>query len=88
MTAGRHITKAAIALIRVYQLFFSPLKGMLFGTASCCRFTPSCSCYAMEAFRAHGLLRGIVLAARRILRCHPWGGAGHDPVPEFPMTRH
>ena len=84
MTVGRSI---AIFLIRIYQVVFSPLKGMLFGTASCCRFTPSCSCYAMEAFRAHGLFQGTVLAARRILRCHPWGGAGYDPVPQCPAPK-
>jgi len=46
-----------------------------------CRFTPSCSAYAIEAWRRHGLFRGSYLAARRLLRCHPWGGCGHDPVP-------
>lgn len=81
MTAGSHI---AIAAIRSYQVVLSPLKGVLFGTASCCRYTPTCSCYAIEAFRSHGLFRGSYLAARRILRCHPWGSAGHDPVPERP----
>lgn len=46
-----------------------------------CRFTPSCSTYALEAIKKHGPLRGLYLAVRRILRCHPWGGHGHDPVP-------
>jgi uncharacterized protein len=81
-------TVAAIGLVRLYQVTLSPLKTMFFGTAQCCRFTPSCSCYALEAFRVHGFCRGGIMAARRILRCHPWGGAGHDPVPPSPMTGH
>ncbi len=46
-----------------------------------CRFTPTCSTYAVEAIKKHGPLRGLYLAIRRIMRCHPWGGHGHDPVP-------
>jgi putative membrane protein insertion efficiency factor len=78
MIAGRYI---AIALVRLYQIVFTPLKGMLFGAASCCRFSPTCSSYAIEALRAHGLFRGGLFTARRLLRCHPWGGSGYDPVP-------
>ena len=65
----------AIFLIRGYQLLLSPLLG------NNCRFHPTCSEYAIEAVRAHGVARGRWLAVRRIGRCHPWGGAGHDPVP-------
>jgi uncharacterized protein len=65
----------AIFLIRGYQLLLSPLLG------NNCRFHPTCSEYAIEAIRAHGAARGLWLAVRRIGRCHPWGGAGHDPVP-------
>ena len=61
--------------IRFYQLFISPM------TPSACRFTPTCSQYALEAIRKHGPFRGLYLAVRRILRCHPWGGSGYDPVP-------
>lgn len=64
-----------ILLIRLYQLTISPLLGPK------CRFTPTCSNYALEAFKKYGLFRGLWLTARRIARCHPWGGSGYDPVP-------
>jgi hypothetical protein len=70
--------------IRVYQLTFSPAQAFLFGSAGGCRYTPTCSVYAVEALRGHGLAAGTMLATRRICRCHPWGGCGHDPVPERP----
>ena len=63
-----------IVLIRFYQICISPLK------PPTCRFTPTCSAYALEALRKHGLFKGSWLAVRRILRCHPWGGSGYDPV--------
>jgi putative membrane protein insertion efficiency factor len=61
--------------IRLYQLFVSPLL------LPSCRYLPSCSEYAAEAIATHGALRGSWLALRRLLRCHPWGGSGYDPVP-------
>ncbi len=61
--------------IRFYQKFISPLFPAV------CRFTPTCSQYAVEAIRKHGPLRGVWLAVKRILRCNPWGGSGYDPVP-------
>jgi putative membrane protein insertion efficiency factor len=64
-----------LALIRLYQWFLSPFLG------NACRFTPSCSHYGYEAIAAHGPLLGSWLALKRIARCHPWGGSGHDPVP-------
>jgi putative membrane protein insertion efficiency factor len=64
-----------VLLIRGYQLFVSPLLGPR------CRFYPSCSAYAVEAITTHGALRGTYLAARRLLRCHPWNPGGPDPVP-------
>jgi len=66
---------AAIGLIRFYQYFISPFW------PGVCRYGPSCSEYGREAFERHGLLRGGWLTLRRILRCHPWGGSGYDPVP-------
>ncbi len=61
--------------IRFYQLSISPML------PKSCRFEPTCSAYAIEALRKHGPLKGLYLAVRRILRCHPWGGSGYDPVP-------
>jgi putative membrane protein insertion efficiency factor len=52
------------------------------GRPSPCRFDPTCSAYALEALEQHGALRGSWLTARRLVRCHPWGGVGWDPVPE------
>ena len=69
-------SRLLILPIRFYQRFISPL------TPPSCRFTPTCSQYAVEAIRKHGPVRGLYLAVRRILRCHPWGGSGYDPVPD------
>ncbi|MBO5771147.1 MAG: membrane protein insertion efficiency factor YidD [Alistipes sp.] len=75
-TICRQIVRAPfVALIRFYQLCISPL------TPPSCRFTPTCSQYALEALRRHGVVRGLWLALKRIARCHPWGGSGYDPVP-------
>ena len=65
-----------IALIRAYQYTLSPVLPPR------CRYHPTCSAYAIDALRNHGVARGGWLALRRILRCHPWGGQGYDPVPE------
>ena len=70
----------AIFLVRA-QRAFSPIWRMLLGTPGpCCRFHPTCSQYAEEAIRQHGLVRGGGMALGRLIRCHPWGGVGHDPV--------
>jgi putative membrane protein insertion efficiency factor len=63
------------APIRFYQYFLSPLLGRN------CRFTPTCSAYAIEAIQIHGALYGLWLATRRIVRCNPWCRGGYDPVP-------
>lgn len=65
-----------VFLIKFYQICISPLKG-----GPTCRFTPTCSQYALEALRKYGLFKGGWLALKRIVRCHPWGGSGYDPVP-------
>ena len=72
------LTRAALRLLRGYQLLLSPLTG------SNCRYQPSCSQYAREAIERFGVLRGGWLSMKRLARCHPWGGHGFDPVPESP----
>jgi putative membrane protein insertion efficiency factor len=69
------ITTGLTGLIRIYQYAISPFLG------SNCRFYPSCSHYMLEAIETHGLLKGIALGSRRILKCHPWHEGGIDPVP-------
>lgn len=74
-----------VALIQLYRWVLSPAKTTLLG-GPVCRFTPSCSDYALEAVRRHGPFQGGALAARRLCRCHPWGGCGPDPVPDLIRT--
>ena len=62
--------------IRAYRLLLSPWLGLN------CRYQPTCSAYALEALEKHGAIRGTWLAIRRIVRCHPGGGSGYDPVPD------
>lgn len=69
------IRRLFILPIRFYQLCISPML------PNACRFTPTCSQYAVEAIMRHGVIYGSWLALKRILRCHPWGGSGYDPVP-------
>jgi putative membrane protein insertion efficiency factor len=64
-----------ICLIKIYQWTLSPLLGPK------CRFTPTCSQYGIEAFKKYGPVKGLWLTLKRIARCNPWGGHGHDPVP-------
>jgi uncharacterized protein len=78
MNAAQHIL---IFGVRLYRWVLSPAKTFLFGPLGRCRFTPSCSEYALEAVRGHGAWAGSWLAIKRIGRCHPWGGCGDDPVP-------
>jgi putative membrane protein insertion efficiency factor len=67
--------------VRAYQILISPLLSFLNGGHGCCRHMPSCSRYAIEALKLHGAGKGSWLALRRVLRCHPWGTHGFDPVP-------
>ncbi|OUT62590.1 MAG: membrane protein insertion efficiency factor YidD [Rhodopirellula sp. TMED11] len=69
------LAKLMIGLVRFYQRWISPLK------PPSCRFSPTCSQYAVEAIRNRGPLVGFYLAIRRILKCHPWHPGGHDPPP-------
>jgi len=75
------VIRGLMLAIRAYQLTISPAQSFLFGATGGCRYTPSCSTYATEALQEHGASAGLALAAKRICRCHPWGGCGHDPVP-------
>jgi hypothetical protein len=73
---GAHMIKyLIIGLIRGYQLLISSWLPPR------CRFTPSCSQYAISAFSKYGIIRGFCLTIKRLLRCHPWGSSGFDPLP-------
>jgi putative membrane protein insertion efficiency factor len=74
-SAAQLATLPLILLARFWQVGPSRL------IPATCRYSPSCSAYAIAAWRTHGPWRGTLLAAARLLRCHPWGGCGHDPVP-------
>lgn len=69
------LVKLLLLPIYFYQRAISPML------PPSCRFTPSCSAYAVEALKKHGPIKGLLLAIWRILRCNPWGGSGYDPVP-------
>jgi putative membrane protein insertion efficiency factor len=69
------VRRCLLGLIRLYQLTLSPWLGRQ------CRYEPTCSVYAAEALERFGVRRGLLLAAKRLLRCHPWGSSGYDPVP-------
>lgn len=72
---SRALVALLSALVNAYRVGVSPYL------PQSCRYTPTCSAYALEALRKHGPARGFWLALKRIARCHPWGGHGHDPVP-------
>jgi uncharacterized protein len=72
---GQFFTLILVGIIRLYQLFLSPLMG------KSCRFTPTCSVYGIEAIKKHGPIKGGWLTVKRVIRCNPWGGSGYDPVP-------
>jgi uncharacterized protein len=70
------MTKFLIAIIKLYQIALSPFFGQQ------CRFTPTCSHYAIESLQVHGALAGFYLMVKRLSRCHPWCAGGYDPVPK------
>ena len=72
---GKLLAWPLVALVWLYRYTISPFLG------NNCRYQPTCSEYTIEALREHGAFRGSLLAAKRISRCHPWGGSGYDPVP-------
>lgn len=70
------MTTILVVLVKGYQLALSPFFGQQ------CRFTPTCSQYAIEALQTHGSAKGLWLTLKRVSRCHPWHVGGHDPVPK------
>ncbi len=73
------LTYTLVGIVRLYSYVFSSIM------PGHCRFTPTCSAYAVKALKSHGVLHGLWLTLKRVCRCHPWGACGHDPVP--PRTR-
>ena len=73
---NKYISFPLILMIRLYQLFISPLLGQN------CRYLPTCSEYSVKSLKEHGLLSGSILSIKRISKCHPWGSHGFDPVPK------
>lgn len=69
------VSRLSIGLVTLYRYTLSPVLG------TCCRFAPSCSCYAIEAIETHGMFKGALLTLKRLLRCHPFAASGFDPVP-------
>lgn len=69
------VRQTLILFVRAYQVTLSPLFG------DCCRFEPSCSVYMIEALKTHGAIKGLLLGLWRLMRCHPFGKYGYDPVP-------
>ena len=81
ISASSLVIHGLLLAIRVHRLTISPAQTFLFGPTGGCRFTPTCSQYAMDAIREQGALAGGWMGLKRICRCHPWGDGGHDPAP-------
>ncbi len=64
-----------IFLVKIYQSIISPLF------PPTCRYKPTCSEYAIQSLKKHGLIKGVFLSIKRVVNCHPWGGSGYDPIP-------
>ena len=75
-TLARLLAFPPLLMLKAYRLLISPML------PAACRFEPTCSCYAQEAITRHGVVKGGMLATKRILRCHPWSESGYDPVPD------
>lgn len=75
------IRRIAVCVIKLYQMFISPLFGPK------CRFSPTCSTYAIECIVRFGVVRGTFLSLKRIAKCHPWGPSGYDPPPKLSKNR-
>jgi len=75
MVLSKAIAFIPIVVVKIYQIAISPFF------PNSCRFTPTCSGYSIEALKKYGLIKGLWLTIKRLLRCHPWGGHGFDPVP-------
>lgn len=82
MVISKALTKMALGLIYIYQWTLSPMKRVLFGPNTGCRFYPCCSEYGKVAFIKHGFFKGCYFTIKRIFRCHPFNDGGYDPVPE------
>ena len=74
------LSKLGCFFVDIYRFCVSPFK------CPCCRFQPTCSQYAKEALQKHSFFKAVLLISKRLLKCHPWGGFGYDPVPE-PITK-
>ena len=70
------LTYIAYLIVKAYQVVVSPFLG------TNCRYNPTCSAYALEALKKFGIIKGGLLSIKRVAKCHPWGGSGHDPVPK------
>ena len=70
------LTYIAYLIVKTYQVVVSPFLG------ANCRYNPTCSAYALEALKKFGIIKGGLLSIKRVAKCHPWGGSGHDPVPK------
>ncbi|TRO65763.1 membrane protein insertion efficiency factor YidD [Christiangramia sabulilitoris] len=77
----RWLSKILTSVVQFYKKYISPL------TPASCRYQPTCSSYMLEAIKIHGGFKGFWLGLKRILKCHPWGGSGYDPVPRKSNTK-
>ncbi|MFN5579472.1 MAG: membrane protein insertion efficiency factor YidD [Akkermansiaceae bacterium] len=82
ISLGGIVSKILILFIRFYQLAIAPWLRFMAGGNGMCRHDPSCSHYGIEALKIHGPIKGSWLILKRLLRCHPWGTHGYDPVPK------